>query len=173
MRPSVLTALVLLLAGTASASAQHPTVDFVTEILPILESRCIECHQAPRRLANGRMKRPKGRVRFDSVEAIRASKRGNLIVPGKPDESIALDVISLPADHDDRMPPASKGALVSEVDVERIKRWISQGVSRLAVATGRSGNMAKGSEAKAPVGTIRNDRAFSSVALIAGVKICW
>jgi WD40 repeat protein len=127
MRPSVLTALVLLLAGTASASAQHPTVDFVTEILPILESRCIECHQAPRRLANGRMKRPKGRVRFDSVEAIRASKRGNLIVPGKPDESIALDVISLPADHDDRMPPASKGALLSEVDVERIKRWISQG----------------------------------------------
>ncbi len=129
MRPSVLTALALLLTGTASASAQHPTVDFVTEILPILESRCIECHQAPRRLANGRLKRPKGRVRFDSMEAIRASKRGDLIVPGKPDNSLMLDVICLPADHDDRMPPASQGELLSEVDVERIKRWISQGAN--------------------------------------------
>ena len=127
MRPSFLTALGLLIASSASVSAQKQSVDFVTEILPILESRCIDCHQAPRRLADGRMKRPKGRVRFDSIDAIRASKRGDLIVPGKPDNSLMLDVICLPADHDDRMPPASQGELLSEVDVERIKRWISQG----------------------------------------------
>ena len=129
MRTSLLTAFALLVAGTASASAQDPTVNFVTEILPILESRCIECHQAPRRLENGRMKRPKGRVRLDSMEAIRASKRGELIVPGKPDASIVLDVISLAADHDDIMPPTSKGPPLSNTEIDNIRQWIRQGAS--------------------------------------------
>ena len=129
MRTSLLTAPALLVAGTACASAQDPTVDFVTEILPILESRCIECHQAPRRLENGRMKRPKGRVRLDSMEAIRASKRGELIVPGKPDASIVLDVISLAADHDDIMPPTSKGPPLSNTEIDNIRQWIRQGAS--------------------------------------------
>ena len=125
MKPPVLG--VLLLACATTAPAQDPTIDFATEIWPILESRCIECHHAPRRLANGRMKRPKGRVRFDSVESIRASKRGKLIVPGDPDNSIILNAISLPRDHDDRMPPATQGDPVSEVDVARIQQWITQG----------------------------------------------
>jgi len=129
MRAAIFTALGLLIASSASVSAQKQSVDFVTEILPILERRCIECHQAPRRLENGRMKRPKGRVRFDSVAAIRASKRGKLIVPGQPDESIVLDVISLAADHDDIMPPASKGLPLRKVEIENIRRWIHQGAS--------------------------------------------
>ncbi len=94
MRRPVLVVLGLLLAG--AVPAQDPVVDFAAEIWPILERRCMKCHHAPHRLANGRMKRPKGRVRLDSVEAIRASKRGTLIVPGKPDDSLLLDAISLP-----------------------------------------------------------------------------
>lgn len=127
MRLSSLAVLGLLLAGATAAPAQDPVVDFATEIWPILKSRCIKCHHAPHRLANGRMKRPKGRVRLDSVEAIRASKRGTLIVPGEPGNSLILDVISLPGDHDDRMPPATQGAPLSGVDVVRIKQWIAQG----------------------------------------------
>lgn len=126
MRPATL-AVLGLLAHATTAWAQEPGVDFATEIWPILERRCIACHGAPRRLASGRMKRPKGRVRFDSVEAIRASKRGNLVVPGGPGKSLMLRAISLPADHDDRMPPATQGAPLREVEVARIKRWIAQG----------------------------------------------
>ena len=127
MRRSSLAVIGLLLAGATPAPAQDPVVDFAAEIWPILESRCIKCHHAPHRLASGRMKRPKGRVRLDSVEAIRASKRGTLIVPGEPGNSLILDLISLPGDHDDRMPPATQGAPLSEVDVARIKQWIAQG----------------------------------------------
>ena len=127
MRPSTLAVLGLLLSGATSAAAQDQAVDFAAEIWPVLESRCIECHHAPHRLADGRRKRPKGRVRLDSVEAIRASKRGELIVPGDPDGSLMLDVISLPGDHDDRMPPATQGAPLSEVDVARVRQWIAQG----------------------------------------------
>ncbi len=125
MRRPVLVVLGLLLAG--AVPAQDPVVDFAAEIWPILKRHCIKCHHAPHRLANGRMKRPKGRVRLDSVEAIRASKRGTLIVPGKPGDSLLLDAISLSGDHDDRMPPATQGGPLSAVDVAHIKRWIVQG----------------------------------------------
>ncbi|MAB88858.1 MAG: hypothetical protein CMJ90_05310 [Planctomycetes bacterium] len=127
MRPSTLVGLALVLAASAAAPAQDPAVNFVSDIWPVLESRCTKCHHAPHRLADGRMKRPKGRVRLDSVEAIRASKRGKLIVPGDPDGSLLLDVISLPGDHDDRMPPAAEGAPLSQAEIARIKQWITQG----------------------------------------------
>ncbi|MAB78601.1 MAG: hypothetical protein CMJ89_04525 [Planctomycetes bacterium] len=126
MRHSTLGVLVLL-AGATSAPAQDPDVDFAAEIWPVLESRCIGCHHAPHLRADGSLKRPKGRVRLDSVEAIRASKRGKLIVPGDPDGSLMFETISLPADHDDRMPPADQGAPLSEVEVTRIKQWIAEG----------------------------------------------
>ena len=127
MRLSTCAGVALVLAATASAAAQGPAVDFAADIWPVIESRCIECHDAPRRLANGRMKRPKGRVRLDSVEAIRASKRGKLIVPGDPDASRLFDVISLPPDHDDRMPPAAQGAPLSQAEIARVKQWITEG----------------------------------------------
>jgi WD40 repeat protein len=127
MGRSTLAVLVPLLAGATSAAAQDPALDFATEIWPVLESRCLACHDAPQRLADGSQKRPKGRVRLDSVEAIRASKRGKLIVPGDPEGSLMLDMISLPADHDDRMPPADQGAPLSEVEVARIEQWIAEG----------------------------------------------
>jgi len=78
----MLPVLVLLFASVTSAPAQEPAVDFASEIWPVLESRCIGCHHAPRLRADGGVKRPKGRVRLVSVEAMRASKRGKLVVPG-------------------------------------------------------------------------------------------
>jgi hypothetical protein len=159
MRRPVLVVLGLLLAGAAPTPAQGPAVDFAAEIWPILERRCIKCHQAPYRLANGRMKRPKGRVRLDSVEAIRASKRGTLIVAGKPGDSLLLDAISLPHDHDDRMPPATEGAPLSTVEVTRIKQWIAQGVrfgswkgaAKSAADSGGVGSDAASSKTQPPI----------------------
>jgi len=127
MGRSTLAALVLLLASATSAAAQGPAVDFATEVWPILEARCLACHDAPQRLADGSLKRPKGRVRLDSLEAIRTSKRGKLVVPGDPDGSLLLELVSLPADHDDRMPPADQGAPLSKAEVARIEQWIAEG----------------------------------------------
>ena len=102
-------------------------VDFATQVLPILEKSCVECHKAPFTDADGKKKKPKGGVILDSREAIEKSKKGKLVVGKKPDESMLYHSISLPADDDDRMPPAKKGDPLPKEQQELIKKWIEQG----------------------------------------------
>ena len=61
--------------------------DFVTsKVLPLLESRCLECHKGP--------KEPKGGLVLTGRDAIlRGGESGPAIVPGKPDESLLVEAI--------------------------------------------------------------------------------
>lgn len=94
-------------------------VDFTKSIQPILEKRCIECHGA---------KKQKADLRLDSKEAaLKGGKDAKAVVPGKPDESDMLRRVSLPAGHDDIMPP--KGDPLTKEQVELIKKWISEGAN--------------------------------------------
>lgn len=119
----------LFLASPALLLAQDKTakkVDFAKEIWPILEKRCVECHAAPH-TENGRTKKPKGGVTLDSKEGITSSKRGKLVVAGKPDDSLLYSSITLPADDEDRMPPEKKGEPLSKAQTDLIKLWIEGG----------------------------------------------
>lgn len=122
-------AAALLLLTTPALLAQEKTtkkVDFAKEIWPILEKRCVECHAAPH-TENGRTKKPKGGVTLDSKEGILASKRGKLVVAGKPDDSLLFGSITLPADDEDRMPPEKKGDPLTKAQTDLIKAWIEGG----------------------------------------------
>lgn len=91
-------------------------VDFAKSIQPVLESRCIECHGE---------KKTKGDLRLDSkAEALKPEK---VLVPGKADESLLIERISLPAGHDDIMPP--KGDPLSKEQIETLKKWINEGAN--------------------------------------------
>ena len=48
------------------------------------------------------------------------------IVPGKPDESSVIKRITLPADHDDHMPPKDKPQ-PTEKEIGLLKWWVAQG----------------------------------------------
>ena len=73
-------------------------VDFEKQILPIFEQKCFECH------SGGGKKKPKAGLRLDVAEAIiKGTKREKIIEPHRPDDSILIEVISLPADDDDLM----------------------------------------------------------------------
>ena len=50
-------------------------VNFQSQILPILSKRCFECHSAAHTGSNGRLKKPKGRVEFDSLAGIKKISR--------------------------------------------------------------------------------------------------
>ena len=63
-------------------------VDFQKEILPILEKRCVDCHQTAHTGLDGKMKKPKGGVVLDNKEGMFASKKGKLLVAKKPDDSM-------------------------------------------------------------------------------------
>jgi Planctomycete cytochrome C len=119
---------VLALALGAPTFAQAK-VDFARQVWPILEKRCVECHATPKAGPDGKLSKPKGGVVLDSKEGISTGKRGRLAVAGKPDESQLLMAVTLPADDEDRMPPAKKGDPLSKEQTDLIRDWISQGAA--------------------------------------------
>jgi hypothetical protein len=102
-------------------------VDFATQIWPILEKSCVECHTTAHTGADGKLKKPKGGVVLDSKDGIAGSKKGKLFVAKKPDDSLLYQSITLPADDEDRMPPAKKGDPLPKDQQELIKKWIEEG----------------------------------------------
>jgi hypothetical protein len=92
-------------------------VRFGEEIWPILAARCVTCHDANDQ---------KGGLRLDSIEAIqKGSTFGPVVVAGKPAESTLYELVSLPADHRDRMP--ATGEPLTAEQQELIRRWIEEG----------------------------------------------
>jgi ubiquinol-cytochrome c reductase cytochrome b subunit len=94
------------------------TVDFVTQIKPVFESRCVRCHNAEKK---------KGKYLMGTKLVACKTGESELppIVPGKPDESNLVKLISLDEDHDDIMP--SKGGPLTKEQIQAIRTWIAEG----------------------------------------------
>lgn len=112
MKKTLILTLALALGGASQAIAAK--VDFVKQIQPLLKERCHECHGA---------KKKKGDLRLDAKEF--AFAEDYVIAPGKPAESELFKRITLPADHDDIMPP--KGDPLSKDNIDLFKKWIEEG----------------------------------------------
>lgn len=110
----------------AAAAAK---VDFEKQIWPILEKRCIECHSAEKVGADGKPKKPKGGVVLNSKDGITSSKKGKLVIAKKHEDSLIFKSTTLPADDEDRMPPAKKGDPLSQEQTDLIKQWIDEGAN--------------------------------------------
>jgi len=121
---SVLTAVLL----TTAAFGQAPEgVNFEKQILPILDAKCMSCHQKEHE-ANGRIKKPKGGLVLDSAAGIAKGGKtypDETVVAGKPDASWLLKTLTLPEDDDFFMPP--KGDKVTPEEQALIKKWIEEG----------------------------------------------
>ncbi len=110
------------LVFASSSSFAEERVDFEKQILPIFEQKCFECH------SGGGKKRPKAGLRLDVAEAIiKGTKREKIIEPHRPDDSNLIEVVSLPADDDDLMPPSGKGKPLTKTEVALLRRWITEG----------------------------------------------
>lgn len=109
-------------------TAQTPEgIDFEKQILPILDAKCLSCHQKEHEDA-GRIKKPKSGLALDSVEAIMKGGKSypnENIVPGQPDASWLLKTVLLPEEDDLFMPP--KGDKVTPEETALIKKWIEEG----------------------------------------------
>jgi mono/diheme cytochrome c family protein len=90
---------------------------FVEYVLPILQSSCTDCHGTDKQKAG---------LRLDSIAAVlKGSKEGAVVKSGNPAESPLYSRITLPADHDDIMPP--KGDPLAKAQTDLIKLWIVSG----------------------------------------------
>lgn len=92
---------------------------FEEKVQPILASKCIACHGAEKQ---------KGHYRMDKAEAaLKAGESGKTpIKPGDPLGSYVVQLILLPPDHDDLMPPVGKKQLKPEETIVLIE-WIRNG----------------------------------------------
>jgi mono/diheme cytochrome c family protein len=94
-------------------------VSFVTEIKPLLEARCVNCHQAGALF---------GELNLENRElAFKPRAKGPVITPGDPDKSTLYLVLTLPEGDRTAMPPT--GHRISPEETALIKRWIQQGAT--------------------------------------------
>jgi hypothetical protein len=100
-----------------TALAADPVRDaryFDARVAPILTRRCLGCHN--QELKNG------GISFLDRDSLIRGGSRGPAIVPGKPRESVLLDVLR--HDGEIQMPPGPK---LPAKEIAVLAEWIRRG----------------------------------------------
>lgn len=94
-------------------------IDFAKDIQPILEFSCASCHLEGHE---------KGGLRLDTRDnAVKGGENGPAIVPGKAKASPLYTSTVLRPDHDDLMPPKSKGGPLPNEKTDLLRDWINQG----------------------------------------------
>lgn len=113
----LVTCLVAALAAGPAIAEDPAPLSFVRDIQPVLQARCVGCHQPAK--ASGEY------VMTSFATLLAGGDRGEpAIVPGKPEESLLVELIT-PVDGDAEMP--QEGEPLHEEEVERITRWIAEG----------------------------------------------
>ena len=99
------------------APANHP-INFATEIKPIFEASCINCH------GHGR---DKGDFKIDTRETLlKGGESGATVVPGKSAESLLISLVQ-GFDPDSVMP--KKGSRLTPEQIGLLRAWIDQGAA--------------------------------------------
>jgi hypothetical protein len=111
-----LAVLVMLGSAAVSRAGFDPgAIDFETDVRPILEARCVECH------AYGRSK---GGFSLETRAAM--LKHVEAVVPGDPNGSLLLALVR-GDDPDVVMPP--KGPALEAAQIATLTRWIEEGAA--------------------------------------------
>jgi hypothetical protein len=128
-----LAAASLALLALAPQEAPGPAApDFVRDVRPILEARCVACHGE---------KKSKGRLRLDSrALALRGGASGKAIVPGKSGESRLVEAL-VDSDPDSRMPKDAPPLPPAEIAV--LRAWVDAGAPWPDAAAGAAGSKAE------------------------------
>jgi hypothetical protein len=101
-------------AAPAADQASDAARYFDTRVAPILTRRCLGCH-------NEELKN--GNISFlDRDSLIRGGSRGPAIVPGKPQESVLMEVLR--HDGEIQMPPGPK---LPAKEIAVLSEWIRRG----------------------------------------------
>lgn len=126
----------MLAAGISGFALITPTkssaVDFEKEILPILDAKCMKCHESEHVDATGKLKKPKGGLTMDSAEGLKKGGKEHAdknIVAGKGAESRLYVVTTLAVTDDASMPPEGKSDPLTDAEKALLKKWIDEGAN--------------------------------------------
>ncbi len=112
----VLTAMrtLFLMAALAAYGQDSPEAFFESKIRPVLAGNCYACHTAVQ----------SGGLRLDSrADVLKGGKSGPAIVPGKPEESLLLQV-ARHAEGRPKMPPAGR---LGDDEIRDLATWVRDG----------------------------------------------
>jgi hypothetical protein len=99
------------------AIASGETVDYLTQIKPILSARCYACHSGLRQQSG---------LRLDTAALVlRGGDSGPAVIPGNSAESLLISMLT--GDSGTRMPPEEEGTSLDEAQIGLVKRWIDEG----------------------------------------------
>ena len=91
---------------------------YVGAIQPIIEAKCVECHNPSK---------SNGNLRMDTLQLLLAGgKHGAALKPGDASASLMIERANLPLDNKEHMPPTGKPQL-SDAELELLSWWISRG----------------------------------------------
>lgn len=126
---------VLLLTSLALAvpivRANDAAALWTNGVQPLLDQHCVKCH--------GPLEQKSG-LELDTLEAVmKGSENGEVIVPGKPDESLLMEVFAPKADP--HMPPKKQ---LSDHEIAKVRTWIA------ALGTPAKNDVAKAARPEIP-----------------------
>ena len=110
-----LTCVLAVLVGESHLNAADAaTIDFTSQIRPILRDHCLDCHGGVKQAAD--------------LSFIHRDAALEVIEAGNPDESLLIERL-LSKDADEVMPPPEHGSPLTGDEIELLTRWIEQGAS--------------------------------------------
>lgn len=100
-------------AGDSPAGGDLGPLRFSRDIAPILAANCMDCHRAdPKR----------GEFNLSTFEGLAiGSKSGAVIMPGKPEESLLVELVAT------RKMPRGNNRRLSDEAIAKIRQWVKQG----------------------------------------------
>lgn len=96
---------------------------YVAAIQPIIEAKCVECHNPSK---------SNGNLRMDTLQLLLAGgKHGASLKPGDAAASLMIERANLPLDNKEHMPPTGKPQL-TDAELELLSWWIDRGAKERA-----------------------------------------
>lgn len=106
--------LAIAIGLTLPAAIHADDRAFRDRVAPVLRRHCVRCHQGDK---------PKGGLDLATAKGLAAGAEGNpVVVPGKPDESRLIDVVS---GEKPEMP--KNGKPLSRLEIQALRDWIADG----------------------------------------------
>ncbi len=104
----------------AATNPDPRLADYKAHVEPVLQANCLRCH--------GGMNRRGGLNMSTRSALLQGGKDGAVVVPGRPEDSLLIKLVSPGLAEDDpmRMPP--KGARLRAEDVAALRKWVAEGV---------------------------------------------
>ena len=118
--PILLAAALVVVSGPGAATAAEEVVSYKLDVQPILNARCVECHQP-----GGQGYQASGLDLTSYAGLMKGTKHGPIISPGDPLTSNLIVLVEGRADPKVRMPHGQRPLLKEQTDI--LRKWVKQG----------------------------------------------